>query len=115
MTPQELLEHQVDRFNASARAGDFGSYSEMFTGDGVLKLLGGDQDAEDTRYRGRPEIADACARLFTDRGMRIVTVISAKPVSATVDYAWASAPKEIAGQMIVKWSDEKISCLTITL
>lgn len=115
MTPHELLEHQVDRFNASARTGHFDSCRDMFTDDGVIKLLGGDQAAGATSYRGHHEIADACARIFTDRGMHIVTVIAAKPESATVDYAWASSPKDVAGQMIVKWTDKKIRCLTVTL
>jgi hypothetical protein len=112
MTPQQRLDQQVHVFNDGARSGDFRHYSQMFLPDGEMKLLGAPGQG---RYHGRTEIAEACADVFSERAMRILSVISAKPESATVDYAWERKPKVVAGQMIVKWTDGLIRCLTVTL
>ena len=114
MTPQERLDRQVQVFNVGVHSGDFSSYSELFLPDAEMKLVGGPQPGQGN-YHGRREIARACASMFPDDSMRILSVISAKPESATVDYAWDTRPKDVAGQMIVKWTDELIRCLTVTL
>lgn len=114
MTPQERLDQQVVAFNVGARSGDFGAYSEMFLPDGELKLVGGTELGQ-SRYLGRSEIAAACTQVFGERCMRILSVISAKPESATVDYAWEGRPKDVAGQMIVRWRNGLIRCMTVTL
>ena len=112
MTPEERLEHQLDTYNACVETGDFSPYSELFAPQGAMKLVGGAEDAQG-RYVGRADIRDVCAVVFTDRAMRLLSIISAKQEAATVDYAWQAEPREIAGQMIVKWNEELISNMTV--
>ena len=114
MTPQERLEHHVDRLNEGARTGRFEAYSELFAADGTLKLLGTGRSPA-TKAEGRQAIARACAEVFDGQQVRVATVIAATDASATFDYAWVSAPKDVAGQMIVKWQGDELTCVTVTV
>lgn len=114
MTPQERLEDHVEQFNAGVRSGRFDDYGELFAPDGMLKLLGTGKSPA-TMANGPQEIAEACEQVFAGRPLQIVSVISATPESATFDYAWSQAPKDVAGQMILKWRGGKVACLIVTL
>ena len=114
MTPQERLEDHVERLNDGARTGRFDAFSKLFADDGTLKLLGTGRGPA-TRAEGPDDIAATCAEVFDGRPMRVVTVIAASTESATFDYAWTTAPKEVAGQMIMKWAGDRVSCVTVTL
>lgn len=106
----------MEQLNACLRTGVFDPWADHFADEGELKLVGGDLDSPSV-YRGQDAIAAACERVWGTRhdGVRVVTVIAASPESATFDYAWRSSPKSVAGQMILKWDDGRITRMTVTL
>lgn len=115
-SPEDLLSEHVEQLNACIRTGVYLPWADRFADDGELKLVGGDLNSPNV-HRGHEAIATAWERVWgaRDDGVRIVTVIAASPESATVDYAWRSAPKSVAGQMIVKWDHGRIARMTVTL
>ena len=115
MTPEERLTRHVDRFNASVRTGDFGAYTELFAAEGQLKVVADDQHPATGVYRGRDEIKTVLAGSLAGDTLKIVSVIAAKNESATFDYARGKRPKAVAGQIILKWQDERVSSMTITM
>lgn len=106
----------MEQLNACLRTGAYVPWADRFTADGELKLVGGDLDSPNV-HRGRDAIVAACERVWgiRDDGVRIVAVIAASPDSATFDYAWRSAPKSVAGQMILRWDGEGVTRTTVTL
>lgn len=114
MTPHERLTDHVARFNDCVATREFAPYVELFTVDGRLKLLGVEPEAGTCLYEGRRQIAVACDGPFARHALRVVNVIATKPAMATFDYGHPSAPRDVAGQIILKWSPEGVTSMTVT-
>ena len=114
MTPEQRLADHVARFNDCVATREFGPYVELFTADGCLKLLGVEPEATACLYEGREQIAVACHGPFTEDALEVMNVIAAKPAMATFDYGRAAAPKDVAGQIIIKWADDGVTSMTVT-
>lgn len=114
MTPEQRLAAHVEQFNDCVASREFGPYVELFAADGCLKLLGVEPDAAACLYEGHDQIAAACAGPFAEDAMRVMNVIAAKPAMATFDYGRVTAPKDVAGQIIIKWHDDRVTLMTVT-
>ncbi len=116
MTPEERLTGHVDQLNASVRAGHFDSYARLFAPDARLRMVGTTgEHAADGVYAGRDEIAAACERWLAGDTLRVVSVIAVTPVSSTFDYARGRSPKDVAGQIILRWRDGHVTSMTMTV
>lgn len=115
MTPEERLTGHIDQFNACVRAGHFDSYARLFTTDARMRLLGTADERAEGVHEGRQEIAAACQRWLGRDTLRIMTIIAVTDESSTFDYARGQSPKDLAGQIILRWRDGRASSMTVTM
>lgn len=115
MTPDQRLTGHVDHFNACVRAGHFDSYARLFAPDARMRVVGTAGERADGLYAGRDEIAAACERWLASDTLRVVTVIAVTRDSSTFDYARGHSPKDIAGQIILRWRDGHVASMTMTV
>jgi hypothetical protein len=104
----DLLTRHVARFNEGVRTGDFGPMTDWFTDDAELIF----ENIPVGPFHGREAIAAAYA---SQPPADEIVLLRARTTGNLIvtSYAWASAPADHAGDMVITVDGDRIARLVV--
>lgn len=108
MSPKDLFESHIAKFNAGVRSGDFQPMCQGFAIDAVMRFEG----VEAGPYRGRSEIEDAYRANPPDDEINVLYVKEDGNI-VHADYAWMKDSTRKAGTIQASFKEQLITLLIV--
>jgi steroid Delta-isomerase len=103
-----LLERHVELFNEAVRTGDYAPYLRNFDENAVMKF----DDFPIGPFRGKAEIIDAYETQPPSDTMALIDMQEIGSDSVEAAFEWDAGG---TGRMFLRWSDDRVVELSITL